>query len=105
MQRKLHDLSQWRLTILARERDQLVQTHEEMLVAISEGLLAFGGAAAAGTRRVRGLEVELSAARVVHDAEARRVLELGTRSKLADLVVEAATARYRAQSERKSLEE
>ncbi len=105
MQRRLHDLSRWRLSKLARERDELIQTHEEMLAAISDGLLAFGGAAAAGTRRIRALEVEMSAARDVHEAHAARTLELGTRSRLADRVVEAAEARHRAENEQKGLEE
>jgi hypothetical protein len=104
-QRRLHDLSQWKLTTLTRERDDLVQTHEAMLAAISEGLLSFGGAAAAGSRRIRALEVELNLARIVHATQAKRTLEHGARSRLADRVVEAAAARHRAESEQRGLEE
>ena len=92
LQRRLHDLSVWRLTALGQQRDQLTNAHLEMLDAVGTGLLAFGRPAAAATRRIRALEVEIAAAKSVYEEQAKRSLEQGVRSRLADRAREAAAA-------------
>ena len=105
LQRQLHDLSVWRLTALERQRDQLTNAHLEMLDAVGTGLLAFGQPAAAATRRIRALEIEISAARVGYEEQAKRSLEQGVRSRLADRAHGAAAAEFRSDLEKRSLSE
>ena len=105
LQRRLHDLSVWRLAALGRERDKLASAHVEMLDALGSGLLAFGQPAAAGTRRIRALEVEIAVANRGYDEQAKRSFEHGVRSKLADRAREAAAAEFRADVEKRTLSE
>jgi hypothetical protein len=103
LQRRLHDLSVWRLATLARQKEQLTNTHLEMLDAVGSGLLAFGPPAAAATRRIRRLEVEIEVAKGGYEEQAKRSLEQGVRSRLADRACEAAAADLRADLEKRSL--
>ena len=105
LQRRLHDLSVWRLAALGQRRDQLTNVHLEMLDAAGSGLCAFGGPAAAATRRIRAVEIEIAAARVGYEEQARRSLEQGVRSRLADRAREGAAIEYRADVEKRSLAE
>jgi hypothetical protein len=103
LQRRLRDLAEWRQAAQSRRRDALGEAHGEMLAALSEGLLALGGAAAAGSRRIRALEVEIAVARDVGEAQARETLAHGIRSRLVARAVEAAMSRHRSDVEKKSL--
>ena len=103
LQRRLHDLSVWRLATLARQKEQLTNTHLEMLDAVGSGLLAFGPPAAAATRRIRRLEVEIEVAKGGYEEQAKRSLEQGVRSRLADRACEAAAADLRADLEKRPL--
>jgi hypothetical protein len=105
LQKRLHDLSVWKLTHLAEERDKLSVAHADMIRALGEGLLSFGAAASAGTRRIRSIEMEINAARAAHAAQAKRALENGARSKLAEKVVERAEDDNRRDVEKKTLAE
>ena len=105
LQKRLHDLSVWKLTHLAEERDKLTVAHAQMIQALGEGLLSFGGAASAATRRIRSIEIEMSAAEAAHAAQAKRALENGARSKLAERVVERAEEDGRREMEKKTLAE
>jgi hypothetical protein len=105
LQRRLHDLSVWRLATLGRQRDQLTNAHLEMLDAVGTGLLAFGPPAAAATRRIRSLEVEITVAKGGYEEQAKRSLEQGVRSRLADRAREAAAADLRADLEKRTLSE
>jgi len=105
LQKRLHDLSIWRLTALARQKDKLAGAHGEMLDALRDGLMAYGGPAAAGTRRIRGLEVEMAAAQINFDAHAEETRDHGVRSRLADRAVDAAAVQYRREVEKKGLAE
>ena len=104
LQKQLHDLSVWKLSNLAEQRDKLAVAHVEMIQALGEGLLAFGGAAAA-TRRIRSLEVEMTETNAAHAAQAKQAFAQGARSKLAEQVVGRARAEYRRETEKKSLAE
>lgn len=105
LQKQLHDLSVWKLSNLAEQRDKLAVAHVEMIQALGEGLLAFGGAAAAATRRIRSLEVEMTETNAAHAAQAKQAFAQGARSKLAEQVVGRARAEYRRETEKKSLAE
>src|SRR5271155_3018640 len=105
LQRRLHDLSVWRLAALGRQRDQLTNAHLEMLDAVGTGLLAFGRPAGAAPRRIRALEVEIAAAKGAYEEQAKRSLEQGVRSRLADRAREAAAADLRTDVEKRTLSE
>src|SRR5271167_5088702 len=95
LQRRLHDLSLWRLIALGRARDQLTSAHLEMLDVVGTELFAFGGPAAAATRRIRALEREIAVAQAGYAEQAKRTLEHGVRSRVADVARETAAAQYR----------
>jgi hypothetical protein len=105
LQRQLNDLAVWRLAALGHKKDELTRAHLEMLEAASDGLLAVGAPAAAATRRIRALEVEMVAARGGYDAQAKLALEQGRKSKLAERASAAAASDYRADLEKRSLSE
>lgn len=105
LQRRLHDLSLWRLIALGRARDRLTSAHLEMLDAVGTELFAFGGPAAAATRRIRALEREIAVAQAGYAEQAKRALDHGVRSRVADVAREAAAAQYRADAERRNLAE
>lgn len=105
LQKRLHDLSVWKLTHLAEERDKLTVAHAQMIQALGEGLLSFGGAASAATRRIRSIEIEINAAKAAHAAQAKHAFENGARSKLAEKVVDRAEGEARREMEKKTLVE
>src|SRR5271156_2925491 len=102
LQRRLHDLSVWRLAALGQQRDQLTKAHVEMLDAVGTGWFAFGRPAAAATRRIRALEVEIAAAKGDYDAQAQHSLEQGVRARLANRAREAAAADLRVDVEKRT---
>ncbi len=103
LQRRLRDLAEWRRAQLTRRRDALSEAHGEMIAALGEGLLAFGGAASAGSRRIRALEVEIAVARDVGEAQARETFARAAGSRLAARALDAAEARHRADMEKRGL--
>jgi hypothetical protein len=105
IRKRLADLSAWRLARLAHEREKLETTHEEMLNALGEGLMAFGAPSVAGTRRVRALELEMLAAHVRHKDLAARALDDGRLAKLAQGRLDTVRAAWQDTLDRKSLEE
>ncbi len=105
LQKQMHDLAVWRLAALGRTRDELAGDHREMLEAMGRGVVAYGAPAAAASRRVRALEMEIAEATAQYEAQTRRAIDQGARAKLADRARETAEARYREQKERKELVE
>jgi hypothetical protein len=105
LRKQLHELSAWRLAVVTQEKEKLAATHKEMLEAMGEGLMAYGPASAAGTRRVRRIETELAQAGKVEKALERRTLDDGRMAKLAEGSLDAARESFRDQQERRSLEE
>ena len=105
LQRRMHDLSSWKLTHMTREREKLGQAHGEMITALGEGLLSFGGAAAAATRRIRAIEVEMTAADAAQAEQARHTLEQGLRYRAAERAVESISVKHRSDIQNKSLAE
>jgi membrane-associated HD superfamily phosphohydrolase len=105
LQKRMHDLSVWKLTHMAHEREKLAQAHSEMITALGDGLLSFGGAASAATRRIRAIEVEMKDAEAAETAQARDALEQGLRSRAAERAVQSTSARHRSEARNKSLAE
>ncbi len=105
LRRRLHELSKWRLALVAQEREKLAATHAEMIEALGEGLMAYGPASVAGTRRVRAIERELAIADVIEKDLERRALDDGRLATLADRSLDAARDEWRDGQERRSLEE
>lgn len=105
LQKQLHDLSVWKLTKLGEQRDKLNAAHVEMVRALGDGLLAFGGAAAAATRRIRSLEMEITATDAAHAEQAKYAFAQGARSKMAEQVVGRARDESRREAEKKTLSE
>jgi hypothetical protein len=105
LQKQMHDLAIWRLTALDRAREELAESHRQMLDALASGFLSFGAPALAATRRVRALEKEIAAAAAECETQTKRVLDQGVRAKLADRAYEDAGAEYREQRQRKELAE
>ena len=105
LQKRMHDLSRWRLATLARERDALATAHSQMLEALGEGLMSFGGAAAAGTRRIRSLELEMVRADLTYETQAKETFDRAVRSKTAERALDSARTEHRHELEKKSLSE
>jgi len=105
LQKRMHDLARWKLTHMAHEREQLAQAHSEMIAALGEGLLSFGGAASAATRRIRAIEVEMKSAEAAETAQARHALEQGLRSRAAERAVQSTSAQHQSEVQNKNLAE
>jgi hypothetical protein len=105
LRRRMHELAQWRLAIVAQEREMLATAHAEMIVALGEGLMAYGPQAAAGARRVRGLETEMTRVGAVEKDLEKQTLDDGRLAKLADRYLEGARDAWREKSDRRTLEE
>ncbi len=105
LQKQMHNLAVWRLASVAREREKLTQDHCEMIEAMGEGLMAYGGLAAAGARRVRALERDLAVTRTLEVNLERQTIEQGARAKMADQAAGAARNEYRDARDKKSLED
>ena len=105
LQKRIHELSTWKANRLALKRDELVGAHAEMIAALSEGLLSFGGAASAATRRIRALEVETREVNAAHEVQSRKALEHGLRARAAERAVQSTAAEARSEAQKKSLEE
>jgi hypothetical protein len=105
LQKRIHEFSTWKASRLALKREELVGAHAEMIAALGEGLLSFGGAASAATRRIRALEVEEREAKAAHEAQSRKALEHGMRARAAERALQSTAAAARAETEKRSLEE
>ena len=105
LRRRMHELAKWRLQLVAQERERLVTAHAEMVEALGEGLMAFGPASVAGTRRVRGIEQELARTDIVEKTLEKRTLDEGRLAKLADQRLEAAREVWQGELDRCGLEE
>ena len=105
IRKQLADLSAWKLGRIEAERRQLEATHAQMLDALGDGLMAYGPASLAGTRRVRALEREMAASDALQRDLARKALDDGRLAKLAEERLDTLRAAERETLERKSLEE
>lgn len=105
LRRRMHEMAAWRLTLAVQEREKLAAAHAEMIEALGEGLMAFGPASVAGTRRVRSIERQLALAEAEEKLLEKRALDDGRLAKLADRSLGAAREARRDDLERRSLED
>jgi hypothetical protein len=105
LRKRLHELSAWRLAVVAQEREKLATAHKEMIEAMGEGLMAYGPVSVAGTRRVRRIETELAQAGAAEKAMEKQTLDDGRMAKLAEGSLDAARETFREKQERRSLED
>jgi hypothetical protein len=105
LRKRLHELSAWRLAVVSQEREKLAAAHAEMIEALGDGIMAYGPASLAGTRRVRAIEREMAVADVIEKKLEKRALDDGRLAKLADRYLGAARGEWREGQERRSLEE
>jgi hypothetical protein len=105
LQKRMHELSRWKLTHMANERERLTQAHSEMINALGEGLLSFGGAASAATLRIRSIEVEMKAAEAAEKAQANHAFEQGMRSRAAERAVKSTSDKHESEVHNKNLAE
>ncbi len=105
LRKRMHEIAVWRQAAAALEKDKLTTAHAEMIEALGDGLMSYGAPAAAGTRRVRGIERQLAHADTLEKELASRTLEQGRMAKLADTMLGAARDVWRDKVDRRSLEE
>ena len=105
LRKQMHEISTWRLSVVAYEREKLTASHAAMLEALGEGLMAFGAPAMAGTRKVRAIEREMKVADLVEKDLEARALEAGRLARLADRSLGAARDAWRDKMDRSSLQE
>jgi hypothetical protein len=105
LRRRLHEVSAWRLAKVAHEREELAVAHAGMIEALGEGIMSYGPASLAGTRRVRRIERELAIAKVIEKDLESRALADGRLAKLAEGHHAHLRETRQAEVERRSLED
>jgi hypothetical protein len=101
----MHDVGRSRLHSLERQQAGLTDDLKAVFETLESDELAFGPQAVLAARHIRALQRKLD--QLVPDQDAARLsaLRQGTRAKLAELAVEAATLAQRRHKERKELAE
>lgn len=103
LRKRLHELSTWKHSMMAQERDKLASAHAAMVTALGDGIMSYGELSVAGTRRVRQIERELAVASALTRELESRALADGRMAKLAESSLDTARETWRDASERKSL--
>ena len=105
LQALMHDLGRWRLHSLEGQQAGLNDDLKAVFEILDSDEVADGVDAGLVARRIRALQLRLD--QLVRDQESARrsVLTQGTRAKLAEQAIEAATLGYRRVNERKELAE
>lgn len=101
----MRDLGRSKLHSLERQQAGLTDDLKAVFQTLESDELAYGPQAGLAARHIRALQRKLD--QLVHDQDAARLsaLALGTRAKLAELALEAATLDHRRHNERKELAE
>ena len=101
----MHDLGRWRLHSLEGQQAGLNDDLKAVFELLDSDQVANGVHAGLVARRIRALQLRLD--QLAHEQEGARrsVLTQGTRAKLAEQAIEAATLGYRRVNERKELAE
>ena len=101
----MHDLGRWRLHSLEGQQAGLNDDLKAVFEILDADEVADGVHAGLVARRIRALQLRLD--QLAHEQESARrsVLTQGTRAKLAEQAIEAATLGYRRLNERKELAE
>ena len=105
LQALLHDLGRWRLLAVESQQAGLNDDLKAVFEILDAGEVGAGLHAGLVARRIRALQLRLD--QLAHEQEGARrsVLTQGTRAKLAEQAIEAATLGYRRVNERKELAE
>src|ERR1700691_940807 len=105
LQALMHDLGRWRLHSLEGQQAGLNADLKAGFDLLDSDEVADGVHAGLVARRIRALQLRLD--QLAHEQEGARrsVLTQGTRAKLAEQAIEAATLGYRRLNERKELAE
>ena len=105
LQGLMHDLGRWRLHSLERQQAGLNDDLKAVFEILDAGEVANGVHAGLIARRIRALQLRLDQLASEQESASRNVLTQGTRAKLAEQAIEAATLDYRRLNERKELAE
>ena len=101
----MHDVRRWRLHSLDRQQAGLNDDLKAVFEVLEADKIANGVHAGLVGRRIRALQLRLDQLAPEQESARRNVLAQGTRAKLAEQAIQAATLGYRRLSERKELAE
>jgi hypothetical protein len=101
----MHDIGRWRLNALERQQTGLNDDLKAVFEALEANELAHGAQAELAARRIRALQARLDQLAREQESARRSALTQGTRAKLAELAIEAASLNYRRLNERNELAE
>ena len=101
----MYDLGRWRLHTLERQQAGLNGDLKAVLEILDSDEVANGVHAGLVARRIRALQLRLDQLAPEQESARRSVLTQGTRAKLAEQAIEAATLGHRRLNERKELAE
>jgi hypothetical protein len=101
----MHDLGRWRLHSLESQQAGLKGDLKAVFEILDSDEVADGVHAGLVARRIRALQLRLDQLAREQESASRDVLTQGTRAKLAEQAIEAATLGYRRVNERKELAE
>ena len=105
LQGLMHDLGRWRLHSLERQQAGLNDDLKAVFEALEADELAYGAQAGLVARRIRSLQLRLDQLAREQESARHSALAQGTRAKLAELAIEAASLNHRRSTERKELAE
>jgi hypothetical protein len=105
LQALMHDLGRWRLHSLEGQQAGLNDDLKAVFEILDTGDVSNGVHAGLVARRIRALQLRLDQLAPEQESARRSVLTQGTRAKLAEQAIEAATLGYRRLNERKELAE
>ena len=105
LQALMHDVGRWRLHSLERQQAGLSDDLKAVFEILDSDEVANGVHAGLVARRIRALQLRLDQLAREQESARRNVLTQGTRAKLAEQAIEAATLGYRRLNERKELAE
>jgi hypothetical protein len=101
----MHDVGRSRLHSLERQQAGLNDDLKAVFETLEADEIAYGAQAGLVARHIRALQLRLDQLMREQESARRSVLTQGTRAKLAELAIEAATLGYRRLRERKELAE
>jgi len=105
LQTLMRDVGRWRLNSLESRQAALNDDLAAVFEALEADKLSYGAQAELAARRIRSLQVKLDELAREQESARRSALVQGTRAKLAELAIEAASLSYRRLNERKELAE
>ncbi|HXW19492.1 MAG TPA: hypothetical protein VEK35_03200 [Roseiarcus sp.] len=101
----MHDVGRSRLHSVERQLSGLNNDLKAVFEALEADEIAYGAQARLVARRIRTLQLRLDQLEREQEVARRSVLTQGTRAKLAELAIDAASLSYRRLNERKELTE